>query len=286
MILYHYCSNQAFQSIINNRAIWLSSLSLTNDPMEGKWLRKVFRTVCADENLDESATKRVIEHIGGLGDFLEGLGFALSERGDMLSQWRGYASDASGMCIGFSKAYFDELAEANKAAEKSGFTLIQVEYDAERQKAILKPTYDKVKQFIDEGAFRYLRQAVILDPRPKEEIEAENEKRKRAFQELTNNLLSLFPNLFRLKNPAFSEECEWRLISYFVKLGDDECDFRATSDRIIPYRVFDIPPKDNGPISEVILGPKNITPVDLIEAFLKKCGFAGVKVTRSEATYR
>ena len=273
MILYHYCSNQAFRSIINNREIWLSSLSLTNDPMEGKWLRKVFRNVCADENLDESAAKRVTELIGVLGDIFEGLGFALAERGDMLSQWRGYANDASGMCVGFSKAYFEELGEENKAAKKTGFTLIQVEYDAEKQKTILMPIYKKVKHFIDKGAFRYPGSQMLLDPRPKEEFEAEQEKWKGAFRDLTYNLMFLFPDLFKLKNPAFSEESEWRLISYFIKQGDDECDFRATSDRIIPYRVFDIPPKETFPISEVILGPKNITPVDVIELFLKKCGF-------------
>ncbi len=286
MILYHYCSNEAFWSIISKREIWLSSLSLTNDPMEGKWLHKVFREICADEKLDESTTNRVIEHIAGLNKLIEGLGFSLSEHGDMLSQWRGYASDASGMCIGFSKTYFEELAKSNEAAEKSGFTLIKVEYNAERQKTILRPTYKKVKQFIDEGAFLYGRQQVLLDPRPKEEFEAENEKRKKAFQELSNHVLILFPNLFKLKNPAFGEEDEWRLISYFAKRGNDECAFRATSDRIIPYRIFDIPPKENGPISEVILGPKNITPKDLIEAFLKQHGYADVKVTPSEATYR
>ena len=155
MILYHYCSNEAFQSIINKRAIWLSSLSLTNDPMEGKWLRKIFGEICADEKLDENATKRVIEGIGDLDKVVEGLGFSLSEYGDMLSQWRGYASDASGMCIGFSKAYFEELAEELRVADKPQFTLIQVEYDAEEQKTILNPTYKKIKQFIDDGAFRY-----------------------------------------------------------------------------------------------------------------------------------
>lgn len=286
MILYHYCSNHAFQSIINKKEIWLSSLSLTNDPMEGKWLRKVFGNVCADNNLDESATRRVIKEIGRLDELVEGLGFSLSEHGDMLSQWRGYASDASGMCIGFSKSYFEDLAEEIKAAHKPLITLIQVEYGAEEQKTILYPTYREIKQFIDKGAFQYPGHQLLIDPRPKEDFEAENKKRKKALLQLTLRLMFLLPDLFKLKNPAFSEEREWRLISNFIKYEDNECEFRATSDRIIPYRIFNIPPKENGPISEIILGPKNITPVDLIEIFLKKCGFAGVKVTRSEATYR
>ena len=94
----------------------------------------------------------------------------------MLSQWRGYANDASGMCVGFSKAYFEELGEENKAAKKTGFTLIQVKYDAEKQKTILMPIYKKVKHFIDKGAFRYPGSQMLLDPRPKEEFEAEQEK--------------------------------------------------------------------------------------------------------------
>lgn len=42
MNLYHYCSTSTFLSIIANRSIWLSSMSLSNDTMEGKLVRHIF----------------------------------------------------------------------------------------------------------------------------------------------------------------------------------------------------------------------------------------------------
>lgn len=286
MILYHYCSNGAFHSIIEKREIWLSSLSLSNDSAEGKWLRTIFNKVCADENLGVEATQRMIGLIGGLESVSEGLGFCLSEHGDMLSQWRGYASDASGMCIGFSKKYFEKLAVSYLSDGKQGFVLQQVEYSEEIQKSIVKPAHDTVQQFIDEGAFQLPGPLGIPDTRNKDEIEATDQKVKKAYDGLMARMLSLFPELFRLKNPAFSEEKEWRLINYFLKNRDEDCEFRTTTDRIIPYRSFPIPEEENGPVTEVILGPKNITPIDLVEAFLKQRGFTNIKVTRSAATYR
>jgi hypothetical protein len=254
--------------------------------MEGKWLRNVFEEVCAEGKLDESTTNRVIEHIGMLNKTLDGLGFCLSEEGDMLSQWRGYAGDATGICIGFSKDYFEETAKAKQAAGEQGFSLIQVVYDPEAQKAAVKPTYDKIIEHIKEGALRLPGRRSLLDTRTQAQIEEEDEKLKRAFQNFSLRVLLLFPDLFRLKNPAFDEEREWRLISYLTQGGKDECKFRSSSDRIIPYREFEIPKKDIGPIDEVILGPKNLTPVSVIEAFLKQHGFEGIKVIRSKATYR
>ena len=272
--------------MINNREIWLSSLSLSNDTMEGKWLRKVFREICADEKLGESATNKTIESIENMDKIVDGLGFCLSEHEDMLSQWRGYASDASGMCIGFSKDYLEELAKATQSEEKPGFVLMQVEYDNEKQKSLIKPTYQKMKQFIDKGAFNFHVGGTILTPKTEEEIVAEIAKQKHALAELFFTMFDFIPHLFRLKNPAFEEEREWRLISNHIRVGNDECEFRASSTGIIPYRKFEIPEEENGPIVEVILGPKNITTIEVVESFLNHCGFFDVKVTSSEATYR
>ena len=40
--LYHYCPVATFASIIKNDSIWLSSLSLSNDYMEGKLAKETF----------------------------------------------------------------------------------------------------------------------------------------------------------------------------------------------------------------------------------------------------
>ena len=39
MPLYHYCSNDTFLSILRNSELWLSELTLSNDSMEGIWVR-------------------------------------------------------------------------------------------------------------------------------------------------------------------------------------------------------------------------------------------------------
>jgi hypothetical protein len=285
-ILYHYCSNNAFHSIIENRKVRLSSLSLSNDSMEGKLVAEILAHIAKADGLDQAATQRLLKSVSGLEQVIDGLGFCLSEDGDLLSQWRGYAADATGVSIGFSKDYLEQFAEASLSPEKSGFTLQRVEYDLAVQESLIKPTYIEIKKLINEGAFKFPGKSSLLDARSDDEVERDNEKIKGAFSRLSMKVLTLFAKLFLLKTSAFREEREWRLISYFVKTGDDRCSFRALNDRIVPFREFDLFESEYGSIVEVILGPKNITPNYVIESFLKQSGFANVKVLRSEATYR
>jgi len=285
-ILYHYCSNNAFHSIIENRRIWLSSLSLSNDSMEGKLVAEILARIAKADGLDQAATLRLQESVSGLEKIIEGLGYCLSENGDLLSQWRGYAADATGVSIGFTKDYLEQFAEASRSSEKAGFTLQRVEYDPEIQKNLIKPTYVEIKKLINEGAFKFPGKRSLLDTRSDDEVKIDDKKITDAFSQLSFTLLTLFAKLFLLKTSAFREEREWRLISYFVKSGDDNCSFRALNDRIVPFREFELLESESGSIVEVILGPKNTTPNYVIENFLKQSGFANVKILHSEATYR
>lgn len=285
-ILYHYCSNNAFHSIIENRRIWLSSLSLSNDSMEGKLVAEILAHIAKADGLDQAATHRLQESVSGLEQVIDGLGFCLSEDGDLLSQWRGYAGDATGVSIGFSKDYLEQFAEASIGQEKSGFTLQRVEYEPEKQERLIKPTYIEIKKLIDEGAFKFPGRRILLDTRSDDEVERDAIKIKKAFSNLSMRVLLLFEKLFLLKTNAFREEREWRLISYLVKSGDDMCSFRALNDRIVPFREFELIESEIGSVVEVILGPKNTTPNYVIESLLKQSGFANVKILRSKATYR
>jgi hypothetical protein len=89
-----------------------------------------------------------------------------------------------------------------------------------------------------------------------------------------------------LKTYAFREEREWRLISYLLKTGDDECCFQSFPDKIVPYRKFSLSNSEEHSIVEVILGPKDNTPKYVIDGLLKQNGFENVTVIWSEASYR
>ncbi len=284
--LYHYCSNNSFHSIIESKSIWLSSLSLSNDSMEGKLVAEIITHIAKEDGLGEREIKRLHQYIEGLENFIDGLGFCLSEEKDLLSQWRGYATDASGVSIGFSKEYFEELSKISVGTNKYGFTLNRVAYDKSAQVDLVRPTYLKIKEFIDKGALEFPRIRTILDTRSEEEIEEDNKKFKRAYMDLSMGVLVLFKDLFKLKTMAFREEKEWRLISYFLKTGGDNCIYRAVNDRIIPYRIFNLETLGHDSIKEIILGPKNRTPKYVVESFLNNYGFSNVKVQFSEASYR
>jgi len=120
-----------------------------------------------------------------------------------LSQWRGYADDATGVSVGFSKDYLEQFAETSRGREKSGFSLHRVEYDPAIQEELIKPTYIEIKKLIDKGAFKFPVSNTILDVRSDEEIERDNKKFKNAFTNLSMKVLFLLGKLFLLKTSAF-----------------------------------------------------------------------------------
>jgi hypothetical protein len=257
--------------------------------MEGKLVTEIIARIAKSDGLDQAATDRLKESVSILEQVFDGLGFCLSEDGDLLSQWRGYAANATGVSVGFSKDYLEHLAEASRpvqGSEKTGFTLQRVEYDPAIQEELIKPAYIEIKKLINEGAFKFSSRRSLLDVRSDDEVKRDNEKINRASSNLSLRILILFEKLFLLKTNAFREEREWRLISYLVKSGNDMCSFRAMNDRIVPFREFELLKLGKDSVVEVILGPKNTTPNYVIDSLLKQSGFANVKILHSKATYR
>ncbi|HSL78822.1 MAG TPA: hypothetical protein VK877_04105 [Pseudolabrys sp.] len=99
-VLYHYCSTSAFHAIVEAAAIRLSSLSLANDTLEGKIVSTAIERLAFRDKLDAPVRAELSRAIQALEKILDNLGFCLSEEGDLLSQWRGYAADATGVSIG------------------------------------------------------------------------------------------------------------------------------------------------------------------------------------------
>lgn len=282
--LYHYCSAETFSSIVGKNTIWLSSLSLSNDYMEGRLVAATLERLFSQSGISGEEMDLIRRAIKMAEELFDGLGFCLSEKPDLLSQWRGYANDGQGFSIGFSKDYLEKLALSREEGEV-GFRLHKVKYKPEEHEAALRPTYEEIKELVDSNNLKMPRFGLLsmID----EDAVA---KGKEAYLESTKLLwhkaLKTFKNVYVLKNMAFAEEEEWRLISYYAREFDDSASYRAARNRLIPYRVFSLKDLDIKKVTDVYIGPKNITPNHVVEKFLRQNGFEDVHVHRSSATYR
>lgn len=272
-------------SIISKREIWASDFSLSNDALEGKWIREVFSEYCAERGVSRSQTERLLPHLDSVISLVGATGFCLSEEADLLSQWRGYADNGCGVSIGFSKEYFEALGNL-KYNRKDEFnaSLTKIEYDIDRQKELISEHANAVLEFVSEGA---LWPPTFLTP------EEEKEKWEANFRSMHWRFLLFFGYIHQFKNPAFAEEREWRLISHVLHdLGKERgrqisrMEFRALRDRIVPFRRIPLENIDRPAVTEIVLGPKNITPEQVIDAALQRHGWLDVKIRKSRASYR
>jgi hypothetical protein len=254
--------------------------------MEGKLVAEIIDRLARRDGLDESAIKNLQNAVRILEEVCDGLGFCLSENGDLLSQWRGYAYDATGFSIGFSKEYFQAFSEYLTTQKQSTFSIQKVKYDFEVQEEVVKPTYDEVRKIYDSGRMTPPYPPTLLGFKNDSDYEKEVKEFKNANFTVYLNMLKLLPELYALKTAAFQEEMEWRLITYLFREGNDPCAYRAVNDRIIPYKSLVLPKLDIDPVIDVKTGPKNLTPVDVVEGFLKANGYKDVTISRSGATYR
>lgn len=282
--LHHYCSTNTFSSIVINRSIWLSSLSLSNDALEGKLASKTVQRLLKQDNVKSDVAEKIAYAFETSESVIDALGLCLSEDGDLLSQWRGYANDAQGFSVGFSREYLNKWIQTRVKGEV-GLSLYQVRYKESEHEVEIRPVYEEVKKYVESGA---LKPPSLIDHlgSSKEELEKLYSEYKYALKKVVLTALQSYSSMFVLKSDAFREELEWRLITYATYVVKDKYSVRAASNKLIPYREFKFEDNSTSIISEVHLGPKNVTPVEVVEGFLVQHGFNGVKVSKSKATYR
>ncbi|MDT3377346.1 DUF2971 domain-containing protein [Labrys neptuniae] len=190
-----------------------------------------------------------------------------SKKPDVLSQWRGYAANATGFSIGFSTS----------ALKQMPITLLEVEYDPEKQIAEMREALLTL----------YL-------------ASTDNSPQGKSFFRDGSSILYFY--LLGFKSSAFSEEQEVRCIHslavaqkgpprvYFEDptSGDEipnKIKFRTNDGGIVTYVDIPLATTENA-ITEVYLGPKNTNGVGNVLYPLHAAGFADFEIAQSSASYR
>ncbi|MEO1020767.1 MAG: DUF2971 domain-containing protein, partial [Pseudomonadota bacterium] len=110
--------------------------------MEGRWVFHILDQICIQEQIDESQKNEILKNLDILMMVVDGLGFCMSEIGDSLAQWRGYANNGAGFCIGLDKQKLIELSNQWRSASGGhGFKVDQIVYDLNNQISLLKPAF-------------------------------------------------------------------------------------------------------------------------------------------------
>lgn len=273
-ILYHYCSGETFAAICSSKSLRLGDFFAMNDFMEMHW-GYAFWELAAGHLIDKLGKDFLDEidkiiHASGFHILTVGTCFSLD--GDVLSQWRGYANDGNGYCIGFDGNVFPDLPARP-----------------------LRVLYDKDQQ-IKEAM------AAVLSIH-----EVEKEENFTFGNDFFNACASFGSDLLAFKNPAFAEEREVRIIHAldFEKsnesmrvfdggghaFGQDvegaEVGFRMKDE--VPAAFIDVDFTSGGavnPIKEVVLGPKNDAIPQGVSIYLETMGIGNVTLRKSEASYR
>lgn len=316
--IYHYCSMDTFMAIIKNKTIRLSDLNKTNDYMEKRWANKFIVEVlknklieyAIDMNLEEDywydeesnthleyyekEIRRVLYNETPI------LITCFSEERDKLSQWRAYGNDGKGISIGFNKRVINILTkDKNVKVEK-------VIYDEKKQK-------QRLGEIID-AAIIYIKKMFESDI-----VKVSNNFNEYFIEEFDVFCEVLIDYIGQvgciIKNPAFSEEKEIRII-YNPNmhdreiLGDIEFDeakkyfsdakqikeytinplnFNYRNEQLIAFCDVDFSKLIYKKlINEIIIGPKSRLRESDIYYFLLTNGFDAnnINITKSDATYR
>lgn len=282
--LFHYCSTAAFQSIISSQSIWLSALRLSNDTSEGQVVAQTMRRLAAGNGLAQETTDDLLSAVFNLEGFYEGFGFCLSAERDLLSQWRAYGDDGRGVSIGFRMEYFESLVSASRGS-RLDLDLREVRYDAQLQDDLVRPMFEELIKLLESedefpGGSNSRAPHLASDPRI---IELDG---RLAVLTLLQAAMPALLHVFSFKDCSFREEREWRLLHLYDWLPNHSCSFRAAGERLVPYHACTLQMPLGAAIAEVVLGPRHITPISVVEHFLSRFGFAEFRVTRSGSPYR
>jgi hypothetical protein len=258
--VWHYTNFRGLEGILNG-TIWGSSSAYLNDEQEFLYGLKMateadrtLQLVPAAESDQDQLYNRIIKLLDG--DIVnEGKSVyvaSFSYKPDDLSQWRAYGNTFPKFAVGFSKARLEMSAAAH------GFNLNEVWYGKDAVFNGVRPMLENPALFAGYGATDL---AVWLD--------REYRDGSPDIDPGTDVVSAILALASRVKDPAFTDEKEWRLVRRVsrndlpMKL---EIKYRLSHSMIVPF--VEIPlhkprepgatellKRDDSPVGAVIVGP-------------------------------
>ncbi|MXS83803.1 DUF2971 domain-containing protein [Nitrosomonas oligotropha] len=206
-LLYHYTSIDGLNGIISSRSVWASDCRYLNDQKELVHAIELFLSRF------EGDTKETLSFALKLYNFSRAhCVFSLSHSPHVLSQWRAYGDSGCGAAIGFVRNRLLGIGESSTHIlvdciyhDHESFLDGVVEERSEEIEALLK-MYSNSR-----GALDLFVSLINENPKP---------------------LMCLFSELLKVKNPAFKEEQEVRLV---ISVPIRQVQTRVANKLIIPF---------------------------------------------------
>ena len=265
--LFHYTDLSGFQSIVANHDLWLSHLRYSNDEEEMVHGQRLVMEVIEDQRKAQPSPERIA--------FLDSVRQELSQQvdvyiccfclqDDLLSQWRGYGANGSGVSIMIDPNEFEWLTGPD--SPPGGLLRVwSVFYDEQLQRNI-------VRGLLDAG----INQLGMADERAKDTAAA----------------LQFFVPTF--KNASFSGEQECRLVFTPAASFQLSPRFRVRGGVLLPYfSLKDLRQLRPGvpeqlPIRGVRIGPSvnKLLNKGSAEMMLRATGYCNASVECSDVPFR
>lgn len=271
-LLYHYTSQAGLLGIATTRMLWATNMAYLNDLSEYEYGSNVIRAAIEKYATDASAESADFINETGTSLKARARDFCLTsftEASDLLSQWRGYADDGNGYCLGF-----DGESIRSRAQPEGDWYLSKCIYDPRQQEALARKL---VQSWFGEW------QRDRTDP-----------KQRGFWRDLFGSsfeyVVAAVIFAFSFKHPSFAEESEWRLV--MEKSETQRFRFRTGKSMITPYREFDLraasPEQRDIALKRVIVGPspQPELAVDSVRMLLESEELGDVEVVPSVIPYR
>lgn len=238
-VLYHYTSISGMMGIVSSKVLRASEIRYLNDAAELKHLQQLVVNVvrAVGEQLD--AVSEISRQFGKWLTERVQYGplvfvVSLTERGNLLSQWRGYTPHGQGVSLGFPPQH---LAQVTAGAS---FTLGRCIYDPNQHNDIVVALLNAI-----------VAEAKNRGPSDKHHP---SQSYHAYFEEVEEHVLRICA---LLKHPSFAEESEWRAVSQaHCNYVIPPIEYRAGKSFLVPY--IELPlslPGEGLVMPHVIVGP-------------------------------
>jgi hypothetical protein len=285
-IIYHYTNVSGALGILQTGHLWFAERAHLNDPVEIRYGVNIARELFerAVNNRGIGVPKDIASHLQGefnLGLAIYGFWIAsFSFDDDDLSQWRSYADEGRGVCLGFSTDRLD-MSEFTKSVPGDPTCL---RFPVNYSNASLRK---RMQTHVDRGLD--LLERLNLSARDSYKPHGQALLYERDSLRAMNN--GIYLNSFLSKHAAYSHEREYRLLVSGLRETISRCSHHRLRERkgeIVGYLDLPIPNwKQPGLLASVRLGPAASDELkDQIWMALIALGIPLPKIDKSDIPFR